>query len=250
MFLKSFSQNVPVLIENSKFSIKTISNKKELDEVLSLRYDIFYKEFADKKKIIKKDVEKFDFNADHLVIVDKTSNSIVGTYRVICSLFSDNFYSSTEFDIQNVLNKSGIKLELSRACIKEEFRKNVVILFLWRGIVEYIKKVEARYLFGLSSAKVEKDQINELYTYLKNSFSCSEEYKVFPKEKFKLNNIVENIEISDNTKDLVPNLMKFYLKAGSLICGEPAYDKKMNCYDFFTILDREKITKEIESKFF
>jgi putative hemolysin len=247
-------QKVPVLIETERYIVKTISTKKELDEVFKLRYKIFYEELMGKKKLVKKDKDKFDVFCDHLVIVERVSNKIVGTYRINCSLFNKSFYSSTEFNIKNILRQSGVKVELGRACIEQDHRKNSVIVLLWRGIVEYSKQVNARFLFGLSSAKdLSEQQILDVFKYLKDKSFSSEKFRVYPKVGYKIRNLDKKLScvyVHENSSELVPSLIKFYLKAGSLICGNPAHDKKMRCYDFFTLLDRSNTTKCVEEKFF
>jgi len=240
-----FNQKIPLHFENSNYLVKTVTDKQELLKVFKLRYDIFYKEFNHKKNFLKLDKDKFDDICDHLIIIEKSSGLIIGTYRLNCSLFTDKFYSSTEFDISNVLKLSGIKIELGRACLLESYRKNSVLILLWRGIAEYSKIVGAKYLFGLSSVKqIEESTALSLYDYLDKNYHS--EIRVFPKKAFKAKEDVK----SEFSLNLIPNLLKFYLRCGSLICGEPAYDKKLNCYDFFTILDLHSTTKDIKEKFF
>jgi putative hemolysin len=254
MPFQKFLQKVPINIENVRYLVKTISTNKEFKEVLKLRYEIFYEELMKKKKILKIDKDKFDANCDHLVIIDRPTNKIVGTYRLNCSLFNKKYYSSTEFNIKTILDTDGVKVELGRACIKQEHRKNSVIVLLWRGIVEYSKVVNAKCLFGVSSVKdLSEQKIVEMYKYFRLNHYSKESLRVIPKKKFKIENLTEKSLVDYNEEQIeeqVPNLIKFYLKAGSKICGEPAYDKKMKCYDFFTLLIRSQTSKSVEEKFF
>ncbi len=49
--------------------------------------------------------------------------------------------------------------------------------------------------------------------------------------------------------NLVPPLLLSYLKAGGSVCGLPAQDKAFHCYDYFTLIDREKMDKGFVRKF-
>lgn len=59
------------------------------------------------------------FVCDHLIIIEKETadepKRSFGTYRMLCSQFTDRFYSETEFKIDAFLQVPGIKLELGRA---------------------------------------------------------------------------------------------------------------------------------------
>ena len=48
---------------------------------------------------------------------------------------------------------------------------------------------------------------------------------------------------------MVPSLLQSYLKAGAVICGDPALDEEFRCVDFFTLLDLNHTTDAIERKF-
>jgi putative hemolysin len=104
--LRQFKPKVPLFIESSRFVIKTVENSIELEKALNLRYEVFYRETLNKDNFSKTDIDKFDAICDHLIIVDKKQNNVVGTYRFISSTFSDKFYSETEFYIDRVSMRS------------------------------------------------------------------------------------------------------------------------------------------------
>ena len=78
-----------------------------------MRYSVFYKEKNAKadlpKKILRRDFDKVDRFADHLIVIDKNisslQNNIIGTYRLIRGDLANQyggFYTSTEFDLSNI----------------------------------------------------------------------------------------------------------------------------------------------------
>ena len=162
--LKPFKSKASIYAENQKYVIKTAENNRELNEVLALRYKIFSKEILGKNNIFKIDIDKFDRHCDHILIIDKNINKVVGTYRI--NVYDKKFYSSKEFHIKDLLALKGRKAELGRACILEDYRKGVVLGLLWKGIHSYIEKGEIQYLFGCSSIFTEdKKSIFSIFNF-------------------------------------------------------------------------------------
>lgn len=255
--LGRFRPKFKMFIKRGNFIIKTVENVKELENVLRLRFDVFFQELLDKKAMIAADIDEFDFICDHLVIIDSKTNKYVGTYRLNLSDVSKRFYSSQEFNINNILKLPGTKLELGRACVDRRYRTGIIISLLWRGIAEYIKLTNARYLFGCSSVKIKNlEEAALLYIYLMRYHRAPDEFMVEPTRNFKMASMkeyVDSIKLDNNTlvaaKSLIPPLMNFYLSAGAFVCGEPAFDRIFKCVDFFTVLDMKNIKKSIEKKY-
>lgn len=252
--LKAFKPKVKIMIEREKFIIKTAENHDELAKALRLRYDVFYRELLEKRLLLGIDIDKFDFTSDHLLIIEKSTNKFIGTYRLISSLYTKKHYSATEFKLNNILNIPGTKLELGRACVHRDYRTGSTISMLWRGITEYAVKTETKYLFGCSSVmSTDKEEIAAVYKKL-SRYLVTEDYLVEPKKKYKINkfqSIVDTItqEQMDKAEVLVPNLVKSYLNLGACICGEPAFDKKFRCADLFTLVDLEKSGEKLYRKY-
>lgn len=255
--LRQFKPKVPLLIESNRFIIKTVENSFELERALNLRYEVFYKETLNKDNFSRTDIDKFDSICDHLIILDKKDNILVGTYRFISSTFSDKFYSETEFAIDQVKNASGIKLELGRACVHRNYRNGTGIALLWKGLSEYFRKINARYLFGCSSiGTTSVVEVSLIYKYIKELYLSPEDFRVFPKEKHRIKELDHYISAFDkfgikteSIEEFIPPLLKSYLKAGSVICGEPAIDNKFKCADFFTVLDLDVLSKSFEKRY-
>ncbi|MCM8828962.1 MAG: GNAT family N-acetyltransferase [Candidatus Omnitrophica bacterium] len=252
-----FKPKIKIFIEKGNFIIKTVETARELENILRLRFKVFYQEILEKNAVLPSDVDIYDFICDHLVVFDKEKQKYVGTYRLNLSSFSKKFYSAQEFDINNILRLPDIKLELGRACVDKEYRTGVIIGLLWRGLVEYIRASNARYLFGCSSVKTtDIKEASLLYLYLMKNHKAPDELLVTPRKNFRIPSFSEyaaglkyDSEQVAYVKKLMPPLLSFYIKAGAFICGEPALDKAFQCVDFFTLLDLNNLTKEIERRY-
>ena len=245
--LRQFRPKVPLYIESNRFVIKTVENILELEQALDLRYEVFYRETLNKDNFTRTDIDKFDSICDHLIILEKKQNMVIGTYRFISSTFSDKFYSESEFDIEQIKNATGIKLELGRACVHRDYRNGTGIALLWKGLTEYFRAIKAKYLFGCSSIGTTNPvEVSLIYKYIKELYLSPEDFRVFPKEKHRVKDLDHYIGAfekfgikTESIEEFIPPLLKSYLKAGSVICGEPALDMKFKCADFFTVLDLE-----------
>ncbi len=243
---------IPLWIETTKFIIKTASTSKELEEVLRLRYQVFLKEGLNQKRPIQLDLDPYDFVCDHLILIDKLNKKVVGTYRLISSLFSDRFYSQDEFHLDDFLEQPGIKLELGRACIDKSYRGGILIALLWRGVTEYMRITNTQYLFGCASVKTTNPlEIFQLTEYLRQEGHLSQDFSIAPTLKFQIppRPLLSMGERLEAKRDVLPPLLMAYLKAGAKVYGEAAWDKDFRCYDLLTIMTRSQMSEQHERKF-
>ena len=239
---------VPLYIDTPKYVLKTADALHELSEVLSLRAQIFSGEYGVELNESVFDVDPFDFKCDHLIILEKASGRIIGTYRLLCSLFTDRFYTQTEFRIDQFLANSEVKLELGRACIHKEHRKGAVLNLLWRGVTTYAKVTEATTLFGCSSVKTESfAEAKAVSEKLLSRGAVLADSEILPIGPFR---IPEYSEIrATHTEVPIPSLLTSYLNAGAKVAFEPAYDAAFHCMDYFTALDLREITEAYDRKY-
>lgn len=242
---KRFSAKVSFTFSKGKFEVKTASSSLEFEQVLRLRYEVFHREFMNRRFAHGVDVDPFDEVADHLVIIDREKNKLVGTYRLLCSRFTDAFYTSSEFHVTSFLNEPGVKLEMSRACIHKDYRSGAVMHLLWRGLMQYVAQVDAAFLFGCASVKtMDLMEGAALYRHLlaRDGVSPqSEGRNIVPVPSYRMEGFraaVDRVtpEQQEAARALLPPLLAAYLKAGARICGEPALDKAFRCLDYFTVL--------------
>ena len=238
-----------IFVETKNYVLKTATSTDELVSVFRLRYLNFLETVEDNNETY--DIDEFDHVCDHLIIKDRESNEVVGTYRILCSLYTDSFYSEGEFQITDFLNVKGVKLELGRACIDSNHRNGHVIDLLWKGIAKYTNVTDADYLFGCSSVKTVDIQTSfDLYRYLYEKDKCSDEFKVIPNLNYRMDfsNCIDGSVIE--VKDMIPPLLRSYLTAGAKIYGKPALDIEFECIDFLTILKIDDLSTLFKRRYF
>jgi putative hemolysin len=251
--IKGFTRKIGIYAEKKNFIIKTASTTEEVMKAIELRSNVFLEELGNNSAAGSVDIDEYDILSDHLLLIDKEKNAVIGTYRFNSNLFSNSFYSENEFDIFNILITPGVKVELGRACISKEYRGGMTLSLLWTGLLTYINKIGADYLFGCSSFSIpDKIYAAQLYKLLMEKHKADETMSVFPRDKYKIEDLdlfllqVENSEKKEYllSQRFIPGLVKGYISAGAKICGEPVYDPDFNCYDFFTMLDIKKLNQE------
>ncbi len=245
MTIKGFRKKMSVFIERNNYIVKTIDDAFELEQALSLRYRVFYGEMLDKRRIVPLDMDKHDMHCDHLAVIDKRSNEVVGTYRLNLSSFGRPFYSAGEFEMDNIIRLPGRKLELGRACISREHRNGVTISLLWRGIKAYMAAAGADWAFGCSSVKAARyEDVRPLHDALLLTYYAGDKYRVSPRKKYTFNDITADRagSVAPESTAAVPSLLNAYLKGGARIAGDPAFDKMFKCADFFTLIRTRDMT--------
>lgn len=247
-FAEEFRQKVPIYFERSQYVVRTIRTRAELESVLQFRYGIFHREFQNKIIPYGIDWESLDPIADHLIIEDKESQQIVGTYRLISTSFSNALYSNSEFDLDEFLLVPGIKLELSRACIHRKFRNGSVLSLLWRGVCEYISAIQAQYVIGCSSVNtMDGKEVARMITSLAKQQAQLEGMTILPREAYLRRN---KLHLANQSKiETLPPLLQVYLKAGAKVSLHPAWDYDFHCVDFFTVLKASEMKSSFKNKY-
>jgi putative hemolysin len=253
-----FKQKVKMSFDVGSYTVKTANSSKELIESFKLRHEVFFNEFQDLSGS-GLDVDHFDFHFDHLIIIHKPTQKIIGTYRL--SLISDprKSYTALEFDLSALFNLKGPYLELGRACIHKDHRKGSVISLLWRGISEYMNISGANILFGCSSLKIDNTRDAALvYKSLLEQNFVMQDFHSFPTSDFQMQDFDTWLYYFQSplpadkaleAQELIPSLLTSYLKLGAKVASQPAFDKDFNCIDMLTILEKNNFANSLARRF-
>lgn len=237
--------SIPIQVETEQYLLRTAQTQAEFRELSRLRYQIFYREMAGYRLPLGIDIDRFDRNCDHLVVVDKASQKIVGTYRMRSSHRTKEFYSQTEFKMEEFLQTPEPKIELSRACVHPQHRNGSVMQLLWKGIGQYLQLTQSRYLFGMASVPFEQKTKPNSKPLIAEQ-RILEHFQITPKRRFQMTtDEQEHVQSS-----ITPPLLFQYLRAGARVVYPPAIDRKLKCYDLLTVLDTHQMDQRFQQKFF
>jgi putative hemolysin len=244
---------VKIKVETSQYVAKTVDQLNELEQALLLRSKIFRDEFGADLGNSAYDLDHYDFVADHLIIISKDTQTVVGTYRLLCSSFTDRFYSESEFEMSHFLATPGTKLELGRACVHADHRRGAVLNLLWRAVVQYAFQVKAKYLFGCSSIQTTSQLETEgLIDQLRTQGAITQEWNIEAqlKYQFQPKDLAEERNSGSTPHPMtLPPLFRSYLKAGAKVVAAPAVDRDFKCVDLLTILKLSDLNPVHESRY-
>jgi putative hemolysin len=245
------TENVPTEeISEGRYTLRFARSPEEIDAALRLRFAIFNLELhegLDSSFLTERDEDEFDLTCHHLIVIEKETNSVIGTYRVRTIEMAKNalgFYASNEFCIENlppeVLANS---MEIGRACISREHRNSRVLFLLWKGLAMYATKLQKRYMFGCCSLfTLDCSEGRRAARILKRGNYIHETFKVDGREICQCQPTDFLTQDSEAEIEL-PKLFGTYLRIGAKVCGEPVIDRQFKTIDFFVIFDIEAIEK-------
>jgi putative hemolysin len=245
-------------IEKGPYLIKVAETPEELIETFELRYGV-YGPFYKTPPRLPLDIDDYDKLADHIIVINKDKNKVVGTYRVLSSDFTDSFYTAREFNIDGLVATGGKLVEMGRATVSTEARSGAVITLLWRGLGEYISNCKAEYLFGCATLWTQDfNYVSEVWSYFKEKDLFFEK-DIFPLEQNQIPNwksLIEKRAESEMTEDQqkevsksLPPLFKSYIKAGAKFGNSPANDVKLQSVDFFTVCKVSELSDNLIKKY-
>lgn len=244
-------------ISEGRYIVRFARTPEEIDAALRLRFEVFNLELnegLDSSFLTERDEDEFDQTCHHLIVVEKLTNVVVGTYRLRTLEMAKNaegFYSSGEFRLEDlpyeVLAQS---LEIGRSCIAREHRNTRVLFLLWKGLALYVTKMRKRYLFGCCSLfTLDCSEGKRAAKQLKELNALHPEICVDARETCQCR--PEDFLTPNETKEVeLPKLFHTYLRIGAKVCGEPAIDRHFKTIDFFVLFDVETIEEKYYQLFF
>ena len=235
--MQNLIASADVRLQPAKLVLSMASTAEELREVQRLRYKVFIETMGLTALVRadRLDVDEFDEHCDHLIVRDADSLKVVGTYRVLSAARAGKIgrlYAENEFDLGRLNNVRGRMVEAGRACIHPKYRGGSVIMLLWSGLAEYMRRERCDYLVGCASMSLADGGHNAVAVYqaLAGKLLAPSEYRVTPHLPFPIH------QVEAALKPQVPPLIKGYLRSGAWICGEPAWDPDFESADMFMMM--------------
>ncbi len=238
-----------------RLEVRLASSFKELDAARRLRFEVFNLEL--REGLLSSydrgyDTDAYDAWCDHLIVRDMEMDKVVGTYRLLRQEQADRhigFYSENEFDLtrlREAAREDGAELlELGRSCIAATHRSFATISLLWAAIARYAMQGNNRLLFGCGSLHHSNPtEVAPIYTWLKSRYFAPERYQVAPVAgcRMSLDDVDPTGIDSATIQRSLPPIMRGYLRAGAMVCGEPAYDCEFGTADVLVLLKMEQLS--------
>lgn len=243
-------------ISNNKYLVRFASTEEEVRQAQRLRFNVFNIELGEGLSgsySQQLDIDEFDKQCHHLLVIEKASGEVIGTYRMqTYETAKQNlgYCTDREFDLSGIpteiLKES---VEVGRACIEEKHRNGRVLFFLWRGLAKYMLRFNCRYLLGCCSltSQIPQEAWNVQH-YLQNEGYMHDNLMVSVRDEYRCRTVEPNIaEARDTT---LPKLFRLYMDLGAKVCSPPALDSAFKTIDYLVLLDIEALDERARLLFF
>ncbi len=216
-----------------RFSTGLARSVTEIEEAQRLRYRVFAREMGARlpDQDAEIDCDPFDADCDHLVVRERATERVVGTYRILDGRRADavrGFYAETEFDFPLLSKVRPRAVEIGRACVDPAYRNGAVIWQLWAALTRYICARPYDFVIGCGSITLANGThaAASVCRRMLEKHLSPPQWRARPRHRFPLDTL------DDATPDSpIPPLIAGYLRLGAYICGEPAWDPDFNTAD-------------------
>jgi len=236
---------------DARLTVRVAETAQDVQRAQKLRFEVFAGEMGAQLASAAQGIDRDDYDelCDHLIVEDRDSGRVVGTYRMLppaAARRAPSLYSEHEFDIARLGHLRDSLIEVGRSCVHKKFRSGAVIALLWAGLADYVHQHGGEYLAGCASVSLVDGghQAVSLYRQLESSHLSPADWRVFPHLPLPLDRVQD-----DATPAPMPPLIKGYLRAGAYVCGEPAWDPDFNCADFFMLLPMSRLNDRYNRHF-
>ena len=251
--MKTTIDNIRLLLSSAgQYSVRLAQNPDDVRAAQALRFQVFNVELNEglaESFATGLDRDPFDTVCDHLLVEETGSRQIVGTYRLQTGGTAGavmGYYSEQEFDFTPYEPYRRQILELGRACVHRAHRNMIVLGLLWKGIANYAKENDARYLFGCSSITSQDPAVGaSAYAQLYRKHLADVSFRTTPTPQYDC-----PLDQLAPEPVVIPKLLRAYLSLGAKICGPPALDRNFKTIDFLTMLDLETLPALAKQRLF
>lgn len=221
---------------------------EDLDAVQRLRFEVFSEEAGERDfEEEGRDADPFDPTFHHLLVFERRSGRLVGTYRLQTAEMASTaigFYSATELDLSPLpaeILAQGV--ETGRACVAREHRNGRVLRALWRGIATYLRHNDKRYLFGCCSLPTTEAEVAlRTWASLLSDGAFHPSLRAIPRVPLLAEVPAPGAPVP------YPPLLKGYLSLGARVCSAPVLDADFGTIDFFIVLDVHDVEPRVVAR--
>ena len=250
LIARSPAAKLGVHLEAGNYIARLALSEADRRAAFRLRFQVFNIELGEglaSSYNTEMDIDLFDEVCDHLLVEDRRTGEILGTYRMqMGDVAARNYgyYSALEFDLSPFESRRDGIVELGRACIHRDHRCPEVLNLLWRGIARYALANGGRYMVGCCSLTSQDPEMGHAVYRALGSYMIEPDLRTRPTPAYAM-----PPSAGQPVEAIVPKLLRAYLTIGARICGEPAIDRDFGTIDFLTLVDLQTLHPRMAARF-
>ncbi|GAA6175380.1 GNAT family N-acetyltransferase [Sulfitobacter pacificus] len=236
------------------FDVRLAQSPEDLRAAQRLRFDVFIRELGGGGPLVDHaaglEQDALDAFCDHLLLVDRHSDAVVGVYRLLRpeqAARAGRHYCASEYDLTPLLTSNRRLLELGRSCLHPDYRGGMAMHHLWSALAEYVALHEIEVLFGVASFPgTDVQALAAPLSLLHHRHLAPADLRVRAvEESFQDMNMIPPEALDRKAAMLqVPSLIKAYLRLGGYV-GEGAFvDHAFNTVDVCLIMDTARLSQK------
>ncbi len=235
-------------LSDSRYLVGFVLSEKAAEHVYRLRYQVFNLELGEglaESHATGLDRDRFDAQMSHLVLLERSSGEVVGTYRlqtIAQALANQGIYSAQEFELEPLRPLFEELVECGRACISKPHRNFRTIFLLWAGIAAFMNLYSQRYLFGCCSlTSTDPDDGWRALKTLRRKQYLHPEIWVEAQPSCSCGSSQRETHPGLGEALPLPKLFRSYMTLGARVISEPALDREFQTVDFLVMLDTREV---------
>jgi putative hemolysin len=231
-------------ISAGRYLLRFARTEADLEPVLRLRYQVFngeLKQGLDSAHATGRDEDRFDRHVHHLLVEERESGEVVGTYRLQTYEMAAETGSACArlFQLESLPDLTRRRaVEIGRGCIARPHRSGRVLNLLWRGLANYLAWNHKTVVFGCCSL-TSQDQALGLTVHRHLEQIGAEHPAIHvepsPRASCGAGGYLPATEVVPPPK--IPALFQASLTMGARILGPPAIDREFKTIDWLVLLD-------------
>ncbi|WP_410540198.1 GNAT family N-acetyltransferase [Streptomyces sp. KL2] len=226
------------------YTVSLARDEADVRAAQRLRYEVFAGELGARLAGPEPglDTDPFDAYCDHLLVRERATGDVVGTYRLLPperARVAGRLYAEGEFELDGLLDGAGLRgdlVEAGRSCVHPDHRDGAVIALMWAGIARYLKRSGHNWLGGCCSLPLADGGATAaaVWAAVAERHLAPAEYRVRPRLPWRAGDVEPAPGAASRTA--LPPLLRGYLRLGAKVCGEPAHDPDFGVADLYVLL--------------
>lgn len=243
-------------IGSGRYELRFARSPVELDRILELRYRVFNLELnegLDASAISGRDEDEFDRRFHHLLIEERKTGAVVGTYRMQTADMAraNGYYSGGLFQVECLPESiREAAVEIGRACVAKAHRNGRVLHLLWRGLAAYLSWNRKTMLFGCCSLTSQDEALGRAtHEHLVSAGHQHATASLEPRPSHACRG--PDPTMTGPTAPVhIPALFRAYLAIGAKVLGPPAIDREFKTIDWLVLLNTDELPALARKSFF